>query len=110
MIHLDEESILFSNDTGVYRIYYKEDNVRIEPFIEVDESLYDLEYPRDLHLDTNGLLWIGQLNGTVFIFDHANGVTNRLRVVEQVKIESMLFGEDSFNTVWAFVPGEGLYA
>ena len=110
LIHLDEKSILFSNDTGVYRIYYNGDNVRIEPFIEVDESLYDLEYPRDLHLDSNGLLWIGQLNGTVFIFDHANGVTNRLRVVEQVRIESMLFGEDSFNTVWAFVPGEGLYA
>ena len=69
LIELNDEAILFSNDTGVYMLSYDDDLVVIDTYLEVDETISDLEYPRNLLMDEQNRLWIGQLDGEVFVYD-----------------------------------------
>ncbi len=109
LIQLDDQSILFSNDTGIYHLVYNDESVDIEPFLEVDEAKSDLEYPRNLLMDSKNRLWIAQLDGAVFVKDDEFNSFQRFQLVERTKTPKILLGEDRYGTIWAFIPGSGLF-
>ena len=109
LTQLDEQRILFSNDLGVYQLYYDNDNVIIDPYLEVDDSISDLEYPRSLLMDDQNRLWIGQLDGEVFVYNKEEAYFNKLQISMGNKTPKMIFGQDSFGTVWVLLPLHGLY-
>ena len=109
LIRLDDQAVLFSNDTGVYKLYYKDDTVTIDPYLEVDETISDLEYPRNLMLDETNRLWIGQLDGEVFVYNKEENFSKRFQLALGTKTPKMIFEEDSFGTVWILIPKDGLY-
>ncbi|MGI9546367.1 MAG: ligand-binding sensor domain-containing protein [Flavobacteriaceae bacterium] len=109
LVQLDDNTILFSNDTGVYQLYYENEEVVIDSFLEVDEAVSDLEYPTNLLLDSQDRLWIGQLDGSVFMHKKEQGSSMRFQLNSGVNTPKILFGEDNYTTVWAFIPALGLY-
>ena len=42
LTQLNDQTILFSNDTGVYQVGYDKEKVIIEPYLEVDDAISDL--------------------------------------------------------------------
>ena len=109
LIQLNDQSVLFSNDTGVYQLSYDNESVEIEPYLEVDEAISDLEYPRNLLMDSQKRLWIAQLNGGIFYYDKENAYFNRFQLVEQTKTQKIVIMEDNLEGIWALIPGSGLF-
>ena len=109
LIPLNDEAILFSNDTGVYMLYYDDELVKIDPYLEVDEAISDLEYPRNLLIDEQNRLWIGQLDGEVFVYDKEAATSKKFQLVPGNKTSKMIFGQDSYGTIWVLIPKDGLF-
>ena len=109
LTQLNDQNILFSNDTGVYQLYYDNDKVIIDPYLEVDESISDLEYPINLLMDNQNRLWIGQLDGEVFVHDKETGYSKRFQLAIGTKTPKMILGLDSFGTIWVLIPQQGIY-
>ena len=109
LTHLNDQSILFSNDTGVYELSYDDEDVIIQPYLEVDEAISDLEYPRNLLVDDQQRVWIAQLNGGIFVYDKANALFQRFQLTERSTTSEILIGQDSFGTIWSLIPGHGLF-
>ncbi len=109
LIQIQDQSILFSNDTGVYHLIYEDEKVVMEPYLEVDEAVSDLEYPRNLLMDSQNRLWIAQLNGSIFVYDRESSNFQRLQFSNSSKTPKIVLGEDNFGTIWAFIPGSGLF-
>ena len=107
--YLDDQTILFSNDTGVYQLFYEDENVVIEPYLEIDEAVSDLNYPRNLLKDSKNRLWIGQLDGGVVVYNKEDAYTKRFQLCEKTKTPKVLLGEDIYGTIWVLITGEGLY-
>ena len=109
VIPINEDEILFSNDTGVHRLFYQDDQVVVEPYLSMNAKAGELEYPKNLLMDANRRLWIGQLDGSVLRYEKDTGTTMSFRLTSQAKTPDILLGQDSFKTVWAFIPKQGLY-
>ena len=109
LIQLKDQSILFSNDTGVYHLIYENESVVIKPYLEVDEAVSDLEYPRKLLMDGQGRLWIAQLNGSIFVYNKDDAYFHRFQLAEQTKTPEIIINEDSFGGIWALIPNNGLF-
>ncbi|MEN8798404.1 MAG: hypothetical protein ABF293_04100 [Flavobacteriaceae bacterium] len=109
LVHLDEDTILFSNDTGVYQLSYDDQKAIISPYVEVDESISDLEYPEEILVDSRGWLWISQRDGQVFLFDDEQKFVQRFTLFSGADTSQIFFGLDQYHRVWAFSPGNGLF-
>ncbi|MGB5693236.1 MAG: GAF domain-containing protein [Flavobacteriaceae bacterium] len=109
LVAFDENNILFSNDTGVYRLNYEDKEVVISPYVEVDESISDLDYPEDILVDSRGWLWISQRDGQVFLFDDKRKFVQRFSLFTKTDAAPILFSRDKYHRIWAFSPGEGLF-
>ncbi|HMB64456.1 MAG TPA: hypothetical protein VKN36_15355 [Eudoraea sp.] len=104
-VSFDENTILFTNDTGIYSIKYQEGNPAIEPFSEAP----GLHYPTELFQDSRGRVWAGQMNGSVFMYSSTEANGMRFEPVPEEKTAHIFFGEDIFNTVWALIPKNGIF-
>ena len=109
LIQLDDQSILFSNDTGVYQLLYENETVVIKPYLEIDEAVSDLDYPRNLWMDSQNRLWISQLDGAVFVYDKENAISKRFQLSARTKTPKIIISEDNFGTVWVHIPAHGLF-
>ena len=109
LAQLDEQTILFSNDLGVFQLYYDNDDVILDSYLKVDESISDLEYPRSLLMDDQNRLWIGQLDGDVFVYNKEEAYFNKFQISSGSKTPKMIFGQDSYGTVWVLLPKRGIY-
>ena len=68
-----------------------------------------LDYPRNLLMDNQNRLWIGQLDGKVFVYDKEKTFFKKYQVSEGAKTPMMIFGEDDFGTIWLCMPNRGVY-
>jgi ligand-binding sensor domain-containing protein len=109
LVQLDEDTILFSNDTGVYQLSYDDQKPVISPYVEVDETISDLEYPEEILVDSSGGLWISQRDGQVFLYDDKRKFVNRFNLFSGSTAAEIIFSLDRYNRVWAFSPGEGVF-
>ncbi len=109
LVPLDEDKILFSNDTGVYQLSYEGYKVVVSPYVEVDETVSDLEYPEDILVDSRGWLWISQRDGQVFLFDDNRKFVQRFELFTKTDPAAVVLSQDQYNRVWVFSPGEGLF-
>ncbi|NHF59530.1 hypothetical protein FK220_009270 [Flavobacteriaceae bacterium TP-CH-4] len=101
----DENNLLFSNDTGIHRIFYANDQPRIASF----KTSTDFHYPTGLFKDSQNRLWTGQMNGSILMFSQEEDLGKLFDSVSRVKTPKMFFGEDTFGTIWVLVPGQGLF-
>ena len=101
----DEETILFSNDTGIHQISYK-GNL---PIIDVFKEGLRMQYPTNLLKDSRGDLWVGQLDGSIHKVSNNVFKPFELGSDGNQKTEEMFFGEDVYGAIWALIPGRGIY-
>ncbi len=110
LVELDEETLLFSNDTGVYQLSYDDQKVVISSYIEVDEVGSDLEYPEEILVDARGWLWISQRGGQVFLFDDNRKFVQRFSLFDETDSSPIFFSQDKYQRIWAFSEGAGLFS
>ncbi len=101
----NENDLLFTNDTGMHRVFY----VNGQPKIESFKPSTALHYPTELFKDGKNRLWIGQMNGSIMMFSGNTDKGKPFDLVSREKIPKMVFGEDKFGTIWVLVPGRGLF-
>ncbi|MGB5819612.1 MAG: GAF domain-containing protein [Saonia sp.] len=109
MIPGENNSILFSNDSGIFTLSYEGDRVRIIPHTIVEEDSDGMGYPEQLYRDSKSRLWVGQLNGSVFVIDKHGTKPSRISLPFKSRTPKIFFGEDQFKTIWALVPKRGLF-
>ncbi|MEL6917163.1 MAG: hypothetical protein AAFO99_05470, partial [Bacteroidota bacterium] len=109
IIPWEKDTLLFSNDVGIFKLFYKEDQVQIVKKMEVGESGQSLSYPEKLFKDSASRLWVGQLDGTIFMVDKNTSVKLKIPLIPKIKTPKIFFAEDQFNTIWALIPNMGLY-
>ena len=101
----EENSLLFSNDTGIHKIRYSGE----EPRVEVFKNPKYLHYPNELFRDSQNRLWTGQMNGSIMMFSDTNFQGKHYELTPGIKTPRIFFGEDKFGTVWALVPQQGIF-
>ncbi len=104
-----KDTLLFANDTGVFKLFYEENSPKIIPHITISEIKNGMSYPEELFTDSKGRLWIGQLNGEVYRHDRNEIKKVPFSLALNQRISNIFFDEDQFGTVWALIPKEGLY-
>ncbi len=104
-----KDTLLFSNDAGVYKLFYKENEPQIHPFSLSDSSKKRISYPEQLFKDSNNRLWIAQQDGAIFLKNLTDGSLQKTPLITEQKPSEMFFGEDKFGIVWVLVPQNGLY-
>lgn len=109
MVTTADGSILFTNDTGVYRISYSGDTIEIKSWQELDDTENNAGYPGNLFNDSQNRLWVAQLDGSVLLYTNGPGEPTKYPITNGVKTPRIFFGEDKFQTVWILVPGRGLF-
>ncbi|NAS11553.1 ligand-binding sensor domain-containing protein [Poritiphilus flavus] len=98
-------TLVFSNDTGIYSISYDQGKPQIKEFRKEAK----LKYPTELFIDTKGRYWAGLLDGQVYSFTDPDGESATYQLGEKSKTAHTFFGEDRYGTLWALIPGEGLF-
>lgn len=100
-----ENSLLFTNDTGIHQISYIDTQAQIGSF----ETNINLHYPTGLYRDSQNRLWVGQMNGAIAMFPKNQNQAKLFEPVSSEKVNTIFFEEDKFGTIWALVPGHGLF-
>ncbi|MEX0289531.1 MAG: hypothetical protein AB3N14_10520, partial [Flavobacteriaceae bacterium] len=101
----NDSSILFTNDTGIFRISYQADTPKIELYRRSD----DLKYPTNLFQDSKNRLWVGQLNGALTLYPDKSEVRAHYRLSTKAKNQDIFVNEDKFGTIWVLVPETGIF-
>ncbi|WP_422079388.1 ligand-binding sensor domain-containing protein [Ulvibacterium sp.] len=101
----NKNDLLFTNDTGMHRVFY----VNGQPKIESFKPNSALHYPTELFKDGQNRLWIGQMNGSIMMFSGNTDKGRPFDLVSKEKVPKMVFGEDKFGTIWVLAPGNGLF-
>ncbi len=104
-ISWDENTIYFTNDTGVHSIEYPNGQPQIRSRIENAT----IHYPTTLFRDSENRLWAAQMNGSLLLYSEDLKKLNEFTLASGEKIPKMVFGEDVFKTIWVLVPEYGLY-
>ncbi len=104
-VHWDDNTILFANDTGIHSISYIDDKPEVADFIKTEEG----DYPTLLFKDSKDKLWAGQMDGSIRMFENNSSTGKVFTIGRKNKTTHSYFGEDSFGTVWALIPGQGIY-
>ncbi|MBT8300909.1 MAG: hypothetical protein KJO63_06230, partial [Maribacter sp.] len=104
-VQWDDSTILFANDTGIHSISYIDNKPVVGDFIKTQEG----HYPTMLFKDTKARLWAGQMDGSIRMFETDKGIDKIFNVGQKNKTTHSYFGEDSFGTVWALIPEQGIY-
>ncbi|GAA4272712.1 hypothetical protein GCM10022258_20060 [Aquimarina gracilis] len=104
-----KDTLLFSNDTGVFKLFYKEDRPEIVPFLQGNTREESLHYPGNLFKDTKDRLWIAQLDGSIFLKNEKKEPLFKLTLLQNQKTPNFYFAEDKFGTIWILLPQVGLY-
>ncbi len=109
IINWKKDTLLFSNDVGVFKLFYKKDEPQIRPFLKENESENSLHYPGNLFKDSKNRLWIAQLDGSVFLKNEESDLIQKHVLTPNQKTPSLYFAEDKFGAIWIFNPQVGLY-
>ncbi len=105
--HWKKDTLLFANDEGLHKLFYKLNEVQVEPFLETDlDSAF--EYPHGFFMDSKDRIWIGQRKAGLYLLE-ANGKGRRLSFDENQFPERSTLAEDKYGTVWALLQNQGLY-
>ncbi|MBT8204755.1 MAG: GAF domain-containing protein [Eudoraea sp.] len=103
------DTLLFSNDNGIFKLFYAEKSVRIDPWLTRSDIGNKMGYPTQIYWDSLNRLWVGQLNGSVLLFQDQLNNPLQLKVPDVEKSPKIVFGEDTYGNIWVVVSGEGLY-
>ncbi|MEW7290315.1 ligand-binding sensor domain-containing protein [Aquimarina sp. 2304DJ70-9] len=109
IISWKKDTLLFSNDTGIFKLFYKENTPKITPHIIISEVKNGMSYPEQLFSDSKDRLWIGQLDGAVYRQDRIDIKKQQFSIAPNRRISDIFFSEDRFGTVWILIPKEGLF-
>ncbi|NAY91310.1 GAF domain-containing protein [Muricauda sp. JGD-17] len=101
----DDQTVLFTNDTGIHRLIYDKTDPSISYFIKASEKAY----PTSLFKDSKERLWTGQMDGSIVMYDTEKSDGIVFKLVEERKTEQISFGEDKFGTLWVLIPKGGLF-
>lgn len=103
------DTLLFSNDSGVFRLFYDDKLVVIQPFLTREGREEELGYPTQIFWDSQSRLWAGQLDGSVLLCEDLQKSPIKLDVPNTTKTPHMVFAEDQYQQLWVVVSGVGLY-
>lgn len=101
----NKNDLLFTNDTGIHKITYVNEQPKIASF----EPRAALHYPTELFKDSQNRLWTGQMNGSIVMFPEGSNQGKPFDLLLREQTLKMVFGEDKFGTIWVLVPGRGLF-
>ncbi len=104
-----KDTLLFSNDMGIFKLFYRKNEPQITPYLIEDESKNSLHYPGQLFKDAKNRLWIAQLDGTIFLKNTGNEPIQKHALISNQKTPKIFFEEDAFGTIWILIPQKGLY-
>ncbi|WP_222983863.1 GAF domain-containing protein [Flagellimonas meishanensis] len=104
-VQWDNETLLFTTDTGIHILKYNDDDVLVNHFIKTPENVY----PTTLFKDSMARLWTGRMDGSIAVYQQPGLDAAIFTPVDLKKTEHIFFGEDGFGTVWALIPGEGVF-
>ncbi len=105
----NRDTLLFSNDNGIFKLFYAEKSVRIAPWLTRSNFENTMGYPTQIYWDTQDRLWVGQLNGSVLLFQKNLNEPVKLNLPNVDKSPKIVFGEDSYGNIWGVVSGKGLF-
>ena len=105
----NRDTLLFSNDSGVFKHFYQDNEVKVLPFLTSEDLAGIMGYPTQIFWDSKNRLWTGQLNGSVMLLDYRDKEPVKLDVPDVDKSTQMTFAEDQYGRIWLVVAGEGLY-
>ncbi len=103
------DTILFSNDNGIFKLFYSEKSVTITPWLTRNGTENFMGYPTQVYLDSQDRIWVGQLNGSVILFPDVVANPIALDIADVEKSPKVIFGEDAYGQIWMVVSGKGLY-
>ncbi len=109
IIPYKKDTLLFSNDEGVFKLNYTSEGGQIVPYIMRGAQFPELSYTDRLFLDTQERLWIAQPDGAVFLWNGSTSEEKKIAIPNTETTSQIYFGEDEFQTVWVLVPRVGVY-
>lgn len=99
----DKDTILFVNDAGLFKLFYRERAVQIKPVVEsvLIKQKGALYYPNDLFVDSRKNIWISQSDHS--IVQLKDGLLEEYQFKQEKKrIPRRIFvKEDKNGTIWA---------
>ncbi|WP_218154998.1 GAF domain-containing protein [Robiginitalea myxolifaciens] len=101
----NDSTLLFTNDTGIYKLEPGESGPEISAFANTLER----EYPTTLFKDSQARLWSGRMDGSIVLYTPGQEAKRRYHPVKQTKTKGPFFGEDGKGTIWALYPQIGLF-
>lgn len=102
-----KDTLLFANDEGLHKLFYKRNEVAVEPFLETDSDP-TFEYPHGFFIDSKDRIWIGQRKAALYLMD-TEREARKLAFAENQVSQSITLAEDKYGTIWALSPAQGLY-
>ncbi|MCE2611747.1 GAF domain-containing protein [Flavobacteriaceae bacterium D16] len=105
----DRDTLLFSNDSGIFKHFYQDNKVAVLPLITREDLEGRMEYPTQIFWDSKQRLWAGQLNGSVYRYEILENKSAQMDIPAVDKSPHMVFDEDQYGHIWVVVSGKGLY-
>ncbi len=102
------DTMFFANDSGIFKLFYEDEEVIIKPFIDLGEGT-EIGYADQLFVDSQNNLWFSSSNGTILKAGGAGSNIVKFSLTPAPSIKNIFFGEDQNQTIWAFAPEYGLY-
>ena len=103
------DTILFSNDNGIFKLFYSGKKAKISPWITRKGDDNAIGYPTQIYQDSQHRLWVGQLDGSVALIKGKSSDPLILKLPGVDKTQRIVFGEDSYGHIWMVVSGKGLF-
>ncbi|MEM1338785.1 MAG: hypothetical protein AAF634_03480 [Bacteroidota bacterium] len=104
----DSDTLYFSNDAGIYKLYYEQNEVTLTPYQAIGEGT-ELGFINVLFLDSERHLWASSSEGKIFKINRNDKNIKTYQLPIKTKVRYTFLGEDGNNTLWALSPGNGLF-
>ena len=104
----DEDTVYFSNDSGIFKLYYEDEQVTLDPYLNIGEGT-EIGFTNALFLDAQKHLWASSSKGSVFKINRSNKEVSSYHLPSDIKARNTFLGEDNNQTLWALSPGYGLF-
>ncbi len=108
MFSKDSDTIFFSNDSDIFKLYYEEDQVAVVSHLPIGEGT-EIGYINEVFIDSKKQLWASSPNGTIVKIAAADGKLNTYNLPKEEVTGHIFLGEDGQQNLWALYSGKGLF-
>ncbi|MDJ0646152.1 MAG: GAF domain-containing protein [Flavobacteriaceae bacterium] len=106
IISWQKDTLLFSNDTGIFKLFYVDQQPTIQQTYSTDNHP-EYTYPDNLFKDSKDRLWVSQPDGSVLLITKRS--KKKYQILQNTKSPEIHFAEDGFGNIWALMNGNGLF-